>query len=54
MTECEKPPVKQAVAEDQRMKDCESRADKRRLEGGDRDRYLNGCRSALKQAASAQ
>jgi hypothetical protein len=38
MSECEKPPVKQTVAESERMKDCASRADKRRLEGDDRDR----------------
>lgn len=51
MSECEKPLVKQQAAASKKMKSCERRAADRRLEGDDRDRYLEGCRSAVDAAA---
>jgi hypothetical protein len=52
MSECEKPPVKQQNADKEKMKSCTRRADQRRLEGEDRERYLNGCRNAVAAAGS--
>lgn len=51
LSECEKPPVKQEAADPEKMKRCAKRAGDRRLEGEDLERYLNGCRSALKVSA---
>jgi len=49
VTECDKPPaVKNASNRDTR-RDCEHRADGRRLEGDDRQAYIKGCLDAARE-----
>jgi len=50
VTECEKPPaVKNASGRDT-PRDCEQRADGRRLEADDRQAYVKGCLDAAREA----
>jgi hypothetical protein len=49
MTECEKPPAVKSASERDTSRDCERRADGRRLEGDDRGAYLKGCLDAARE-----
>jgi psiF repeat-containing protein len=51
MTECEKGPALKSASAEDTERDCERRADGRRLEADDRRAYVKGCLDAAGEAA---